>query len=280
MKLRQLLADLVPRFAQAGIADAQTEAEILVSEIIDISRGELNSKLILDASVSLAELERVRIAADRRQNREPLQHITGKAYFRSLVLRVGQGVFIPRPETETLVQFALEEIQTRENPVVVDLGTGSGAIAIALAVESDAKVFAIDASSQALEYASSNATAHNAKVEFIAADFSELQSLFNFQFDLVISNPPYIPLDAIPTDAEVFEYDPELALYSGMDGLDAIREISIQAGMVLKPGGVLLIEHAQGQRKAILELLLGDGWKSPEGFEDYNQRQRYIKATR
>lgn len=280
MKLQQLLADLASRLAEAGIADAETEAEVLVSEIIDISRGELNSKLVLGASVGSAELQRVQMAANRRQHREPLQHITGKAYFRSLQLRVGPGVFIPRPETETLVEFALEEIQARKNPVVVDLGTGSGAIAISLAVESDAQVFAIEASSEAMKYASANAIAHNAKVDFRVAEFSELQSLFDFQFDLVVSNPPYIPLDAIPVDAEVFEYDPALALYSGDDGLDAIREISVQAGMVLKLGGALLVEHAQGQRKAIIELLLGDGWKNPEGFDDYNQRQRYIKATR
>lgn len=280
MKLEQLITDAQLRLAAAGIENPAAEAEILVAELLQLSRGQLQAKVLVGDSVTGEDLELVKQGITRRENREPLQHITTKAYFRSLSLRVGPGVFIPRPETENLVQLALDEISEIENPKVIDLGTGSGAIAISIAVESDARVYALEASSKALEYAVGNASANGASVEFINGEFSQLSQLASADFDLVVSNPPYIPSGSIPIDIEVSKFDPELALYSGEDGLDAIREISIQAAMVLKPGGVLLLEHAEGQRDQILELLLADGWLDPLGLSDYNHRERYVKATR
>jgi release factor glutamine methyltransferase len=218
----------------------------------------------------------------RRVKREPLQHITGLAPFRHIELHVGPGVFIPRPETEQLVELAIESIKKIEKPLVVDLCSGSGAIAISLATELEgSRVFSVELSEQAFEFLSNNYQKYgldtkSAKNEDLANAFDELEA----QVDLVISNPPYIPDSAVPVDLEVQLHEPSLALYGGEDGLDVIRRISDRALYLLKPSGLLLLEHADTQAQAISQLLLNQGWQEVISSQDLAGKDRMISARK
>jgi release factor glutamine methyltransferase len=275
-RLQSFLEQTADRFAAAGIASAQVDAELLLSFHLGISRGELLSKAFMAEEIEPdSALEDL---ISRRVQREPLQHITRQAFFRGLKLEVGPGVFIPRPETEAVVQIGLDFLAGKDSQRVLDIGTGSGAIAISLAKESDAKVQAIELSVAAAEFAARNIASNNAQVELFVSDFRDLQLEFA-SYDLVISNPPYIPQDAIPIDPEVRDFDPELALYSGADGLDAIREIIESALLLLRPGGMLVLEHADGQSDQICELLLED-WHEVRVYPDLTGRLRSVSAIR
>ena len=275
-KLQSFLEQTADRFAAAGIVSAQVDAELLLSFHLGLSRGELLSKAFMGEEVELGQkLEELIL---RRVQREPLQHITGQAFFRGLKLEVGPGVFIPRPETEGVVQIGLDFLAGTKSKKALDIGTGSGAIAISIAKESDAIVQAVELSAKAAEFTARNIASNQAAVELFVSDFRDLQLQFS-SYDLVISNPPYIPQDAIPIDPEVRDFDPELALYSGADGLDAIREIIESALLLLRPGGMLVLEHAEGQSDQICELLLGD-WQQVRVHPDPTGRLRSVSAIR
>jgi release factor glutamine methyltransferase len=275
-KLQSFLEQTADRFAAAGIVSAQVDAELLLSFHLGLSRGELLSKAFMGEEVELGQkLEEMIL---RRVQREPLQHITGEAFFRGLKLEVGPGVFIPRPETEGVVQIGLDFLAGTMSKKVLDIGTGSGAIAISIAKETDAIVQAVELSTEAAEFTTRNIASNQAAVELFVSDFRDLQLQFS-SYDLVISNPPYIPQDAIPIDPEVRDFDPELALYSGPDGLDAIREIIESALLLLRPGGMLVLEHAEGQSDQICELLLGD-WQEVRVHPDPTGRLRSVSAIR
>jgi len=275
-KLQGLLEQTASRFAAVGIVSSQVDAELILSFYLGISRGELLSKAFMGEVISADSGLEAMIS--RREQREPLQHITRQAFFRGLVLEVGPGVFVPRPETEAVVQIGLDFLAATGSKKVLDIGTGSGAIAIALATESDAVVQAVELSPSAAEYASRNIALNRAAVELFVSDFRDLQLGFA-SYDLVISNPPYIPQDAIPIDPEVRNFDPQLALYSGVDGLDLIREIIEGASLLLRPGGMLVLEHADGQSDQICELLLGD-WQQVKVHPDPTGRLRSVSAIR
>jgi release factor glutamine methyltransferase len=163
----------------------------------------------------------------------------------------------------------------------IDLGTGSGAIAISMAFEvPQTKVYAVELSEDAHIYAAHNIAANNVSVELRLGAMQEAVGDLVGQLDVVISNPPYIPDAAIPIDPEVRDYDPDLALYGGEDGLDVIRDISGIAAALLRRGGLLVLEHADGQSDAIRELLLNDGWSSVSAFQDATGRYRTITAIR
>ena len=179
-------------------------------------------------------------------------------------------MFVPRPETEQVVQYAIDYLRQLPTPgVAIDLGTGSGAIAIAMAKEvPQTKVFAVELSESAHAYAAKNIVANGVSVELRLGAMQEVVSDLVGSLDVVISNPPYIPNAAIPIDPEVRNYDPELALYGGEDGLDVIRDISGIAAALLRPGGLLVLEHADGQSDDIRELLLTDGWVNVSACQD------------
>jgi release factor glutamine methyltransferase len=229
-----------------------------------------------------ASLELFESALARRVAREPLQHITGLAPFRHLELKVGPGVFTPRPETEQVVGFALERISHWPKPVIVDLCSGSGAIAISLATEvSGSTVFAVEKSKEAFVYLRENAASYglaeeNLRNEDLQNSLPELEA----NVDLVISNPPYIPNDAIPIDLEVQLHEPKMSLYGGEDGLDVVRQISTRAMKLLKPGGLLVMEHADIQSSAIGKLLLAEGWLAIEARADLAGKDRMISAVK
>ena len=164
-------------------------------------------------------------------------------------------------------------------PRALDIGTGSGAIAISIAKETHAKVTAIELSSYAAEFARANIKALEADVELLEGDFME--HIGNLpQFDLIISNPPYIPASMVPVDLEVRDYDPALALYGGEDGLDVVRDLVASTKLILREGGLLVLEHADGQSDSICELLLENNWRSVQVHPDPTGRLRAVSATR
>jgi release factor glutamine methyltransferase len=227
-------------------------------------------------------LESFELVLARRVAREPLQHITGTAPFRHLELAVGPGVFTPRPETEQVVGFALEKISDVKSPLIVDLCSGSGAIAISLATEiSASKVYAVELSEDAYSYLVKNSASYglveaNLRNQDLQFSLAELDG----EVDLVISNPPYIPNDAIPIDLEVQLHEPSISLYGGVDGLDVVRQISNRAMRLLKPGGLLVMEHADTQSNAIGKLLLYEGWLAIEARADLAGKERMISAVK
>jgi len=275
--LAEAISKIASRLRAAGIVSFEAESEILLADFLGISRGELSALALTGEERDLSALEDL---VRRRELREPLQHITGKAPFRSIELQVGPGVFIPRCETELVTQVAIDFLRTLPKPGrAVDVGTGSGAIAISLALETSASVAAIEQSAEACEFARRNIAALAPEVELIHGDFADtLPSLQDV--DLVISNPPYIPSGAVPLDPEVRDFDPEAALYSGEDGLNAIRELAVLAQIPLRSGGLLVIEHADTQSDEVSELLLSEGWRAVSVHPDNTGRLRAVSASR
>jgi release factor glutamine methyltransferase len=221
---------------------------------------------------------------DRRVAREPLQHITGVAYFRSLALAVGPGVFVPRPETEQVAQFAIDALKAvaGAEPVAVDLGTGSGAIAFAMATEvPHSLVYAVEVSPEAFEWTTRNREQTGAtNATLLLGDLADAFPELDDTVDVVISNPPYIPADAIPRDLEVRLHDPSVALYGGADGLDVVHQVSRAATRLLHAGGTLVLEHGELQGAAIAELLRADGWVAVATHRDLLGRDRATTALR
>lgn len=282
MKLSEALALASQKLSQAGVPSPQADATWLLCHILDTDRSDLLTRLTFDQELTAEQVSAFDAALARREKREPLQHITGTAAFRSLELKVGPGVFVPRPETEQVVQYAIDYLRPLPVPgKAIDLGTGSGAIAIAMAFEvPQTKVYAVELSEDAHKYAASNIAANNVSVELRLGAMQQVVGDLIGQLDVVISNPPYIPDSAIPIDPEVRDYDPDLALYGGEDGLDVIRDISGIGAALLRPGGLLVLEHADGQSDAIREILLNDGWFSVSAFQDATLRYRTITAIR
>ena len=275
--------------SRAGIRNADVDAELLIGHVLGLSRGQVQAKAITDAALDPEQQRAVIEAVERRAAREPLQHITGRAPFRSLELAVGPGVFVPRPETESVAQIAIDALLAVPSPAprAIDLGTGSGAIAIAMATEvPQAEIVAVENSPQAFVWARQNARElAGPNLRLIFADLAELPAeldgaALDGTFDVVVSNPPYIPLGAIPRDPEVRLHDPEAALYGGQDGLDVVRAVSTRAAALLHPGGTLILEHGELQGSAIRELLTADGWRAASTHRDLLGRDRTTTALR
>lgn len=267
----------------AGVPSPEVDADLLIAHVLGISRGEVQARALTGAGMDVESSQQLGEALERRAAREPLQHITGTAAFRMLELAVGPGVFVPRPETEIVAQFGIDALLAYPGvPRAVDLGTGSGAIALALATEvRHAEVAAVENSPRAFVWAKQNfraVAADNARLVFI--DLADALPEWNATVSVVISNPPYIPLGAIPRDPEVHRYDPEAALFGGEDGLDVVRQVSSSALRLLHPGGTLIIEHGEEQGAAIRALLGADGWSASATHQDLSRRDRVTTALR
>ena len=288
------------RLAQAGVESPRAEAELIAAHVHGVRRTELHA--VPDGAFDARFWEGV----GRRAAREPLQHITGLAYFRYLELEVGPGVFVPRPETEVMTGWAIDRLREMDvaEPVVVDLGTGSGAIALSIAQEVPrARVHAVEADPIARGWTERNvercavaAPYTQGRVSLYGADFTaglhrglhrrphpapgtgELREL-DGKVDLVISNPPYIPLGA-SVPPEVGEYDPPAALWSGEDGLDAIRGVERAARRLLRPGGLVAVEHGAPQGAAVYWVFCEEaGWRDTRNHKDLARRDRFVTAT-
>ena len=282
--LRDALTRAAERLGRAGVPDPIVDAELLVAHVLGLGRGEVQAAALRGDELSGEAVTALGAVIERRAAREPLQHITGTAPFRHLELRVGPGVFVPRPETEIVAQFAIDALRAAASPrpIAVDLGTGSGAIALALATEvPHARVYAAENSVDAYVWAKENFArtgVENASVHFIDLDraFPELDGAVS----VVVSNPPYVPDDALPRDPEVRLYDPPHALYGGPDGLDVVRVLSRTALRLLHPGGTFVIEHGEWQGEPIRDILTADGWRAAATHPDLTMRDRATTATR
>jgi release factor glutamine methyltransferase len=267
--------DAAARLRDAGVASPERDADLLLAHVLDVALG----RLPLVDDLGSAEQEAYDALVARRAAREPLQHLTGTAAFRHVELAVGPGVFVPRPETELLAGWAIDHLLPLERPVVVDLCTGSGAIARSIADEvPGADVHAVELDEGALAWAERNLAGTGVDLRHgdLATAFDDLLGTV----DVVVCNPPYIPLEAWESvAAEARDHDPHLALFSGQDGLDAIRVLERRAAHLLRPGGVVGAEHADVQGESAPGVFTAAGrWTDVTDHRDLAGRPRYVTA--
>lgn len=260
--MAQLLADVVARCAaglrEAGIDSPDADAIILVAHAAGLSTSDVRTGMVTGASAADAVVARIDALTVRRRRREPLQHITGVAGFRFLELEVGEGVFVPRPETEIVAQVAIDAAlrlpPEDASPLVIDLCSGSGAIALSVVTEvATANVIALEREPQAIAWLHRNADAlpseARARLTVVEGDVTDAAVLASAEgkADVVVSNPPYVPPHEAPTQPEA-RHDPDAALFGGgMDGLDVPRAVMAAAHRLLKPGGTFVMEHSSSQ---------------------------------
>lgn len=258
----------------AGLDNAHQECRWMLAALLELTPGQLPFHLPETANDAIAAAFRRQVGL--RASGLPLQYVMGTAEFRSLLLQVGPGVLIPRPETEQLVDLALELLPPAGR--ACDLCTGSGAIALALASERpDSRIVATDLSEQALAYARDNQRRIGlANVSFFLGDLFQPLPPGTGPFDLVASNPPYVTeAEYAELDPGVRDHEPKLALTSGADGLDLLRRLLREAKAWLRPGGWLLCEIGAGQGPALLELLKQEGYAEAAIRQDYSGRDRF-----
>jgi release factor glutamine methyltransferase len=277
-----LAAEAAEQLRAAGVPSPENDARLLLAHVL----GERPTGWWHRLEVSTAAAERFRELVARRAERVPLQHLTGKAYFGNVELDVGPGVFIPRPETEMMMSWAAQELTERaarlgRHQVVVDLCTGSGAIAKSLALAApDAEVHAVELSEEAVSWAERNLTGTG--VRLLRADMADALPELDGGVDLVVANPPYVPLEAYDSVAvEARDHDPDVALFSGLDGLDAIRVLTTAAARLLRDGGVLTFEHAEAQADSAPQIVVESHlFSQVRDHQDLTGRQRFVTAVR
>lgn len=292
--LSEVLRQATTRLAAAGVASPRADATTLLAFVLECDPGELQRRAILGQALPADLAPRFAALLTRRCAREPLQHLTGRAPFRRLDLAVGPGVFVPRPETEVVADLAIAACSGLPRPLVVDLCTGSACLALALADEvPGAQVHAVELSAEALAWARRNVEATGLPVTIhhddVTGDLATLADLRG-RVDVVVSNPPYVPPDAVPVDVEVARHDPEQALYGlGEDGLQIPRAVVAAAARLLRPGGVLVVEHADVQSDVLVAHLSGarepedaEGavWTDVTAHADLTGRPRAVRARR
>jgi release factor glutamine methyltransferase len=264
---------------EAGIDSPEFDAVALAACVLKTTTGEVRKLMVVGAPVP----EGLDDLVAERARRVPLQHLTGKAGFRRLELSVGPGVFVPRPETEFVAGLAISHILCESGQVVVDLCSGSGAIALAIKDEiPSAEVHGVELSDLAHAWAIRNRDALGLDVDIRLGDatlaFAELED----GVDVVVSNPPYIPVGAVPNDPEVRDHDPEIALYGGsLDGLRIPLQVAARAAVLLRPGGFFVMEHADVQGDSVPAALRATGlWQDIQDHMDLNGRPRAVTAIR
>lgn len=275
-RVREAIVTAAATLAEAGIDSARNDAELLAAHAAGTDRGRL---ALLD-SPDPAFFDRLGAAVAARARRVPLQHITGTAAFGPVHLQVGPGVFIPRPETESLLEWALAQSLPRYAEII-DLCTGSGALAIALAAAlPDARVTAVDDDESALDYARRNVA--GTAVRLVPGDATDPDLLPGLvgTVDMVVANPPYIPVGA-ELDPEVAGHDPAHALFGGADGMAVIAPIARRAAQWLRPGGCLAIEHDDTTSAATAEIITGTAaFADVVAHRDLTGRPRFVTARR
>jgi release factor glutamine methyltransferase len=275
MRLRRAIDSAAAVLADAGIDSARCDAELLAAYLAGTSRGRLP---LLDPPDEF--FARYHDVVSARSRRIPLQHLTGTVAFGPVVLRVGPGVFIPRPETEAMLAWATAQ-RLPARPVIADVCTGSGALALALAHHwPAARVLGIDDSEAALDYARRNVA--GTAVELVCADvtapglLTELDGLV----DLLVANPPYVPDDTV-LEPEVAQHDPHHALFGGPDGMTVIAAVTGLAGRWLRPGGMFAVEHDDTRSACTAELILRTGlFDDIVARKDLAGRHRFVTARR
>lgn len=281
MDIKKLLRDSKELLAKSGIQEV--DAEHLLAHVLGISRMELHNPVVLERVIG--ELSETSIVEEtfgdllaRRCNHEPLQYITGVAYFRNLDIEVGPGVLVPRPESELLVDAVLTHIKNLDGLVsVIDLGAGSGALGLSIATESDdARVILVEKSPEALVWLKKNVATIAENTRIVEGDVADV--LPGVKCDVVIANPPYIP-DGQDLPRDVVAFEPHVALFGGSDGLALPKRFIDAAARLLKSGGVLVIEHTEDQGENIAGLLSSD-FTEIALHQDLVQRPRWTSAVR
>jgi release factor glutamine methyltransferase len=281
MQIKALISDGKAQIEAAGYSTV--DAEILLAHLLGLTRMELHNPIALERA--LAEVSDESAIVDgyaelvkRRCNHEPVQYLTGTAGFRNLDLAVGPGVLVPRPETEGLVEEVLKHIANLPGPVsVIDLGAGSGAMAISIATEApNTHVIAVEKSAEAIEWLKQNVAFYDESIRIVQGDVSDV--LEGVKCDVVVANPPYVP-DSQPLPKDVANFEPAIALFGGSDGLELPQRFIIAAARLLKTGGLLAIEHTETQGKAIAKLLSAD-FIQIALHQDLTGRPRWTSAIR
>ena len=287
--LRCVIDGATAQLDEGGVPSPRSDALLLAAHVIGADRGEVERRMVLGWEPDAGFLDRLDGLVAERAARVPLQHLTGTAPFRRLELHVGPGVFVPRPETEQAIDHVLAALEGIEEPVVVDLCTGSGALALAVADEvPTADVTAVEVSDLALAWTARNIESTGLPVRLVGADATadpagvpELADLVG-RVDVVVSNPPYIPAGMVPLDPEVAEHDPDIALYGGSeDGLRIPLAVAASAATLLRPGGLLVMEHADEQGESLPRALAATGaWVDVVDHADLAGRPRTTLARR
>jgi release factor glutamine methyltransferase len=281
-RLYRVLADAASVLSAAGVDSARVDAELLAAFVLNVPRGRL---AVVDGFTP-AQRDRFDQLIFARARRVPLQHLTGTAAFRHLDLAVGPGVFVPRPETEVLAGWGVEIAKNDKARIIVDLCSGSGAIALAVAHEvSQARVYAVEQAPAALAWLRRNALARaqagDPPVTVMAGDATDPAVLADLdgQVDLILCNPPYVPEEArVPPEVA---HDPAAAVFGGADGLAVIRPLAVRAAVLLRPGGRIGIEHDDGQAAAVPAVLAATGAFTDIADEpDLAGRPRFTTARR
>jgi release factor glutamine methyltransferase len=278
--LRTAVRDATARLAAAGIASPEVDAVELAAHALGTDPNDVRRAMVLGAP----EPDGYSALVEEREARVPLQHLTGRAHFRRLTLAVGPGVFVPRPETEVTAGLAIDAASALgRDPLVLDLCTGSGAIALAVKDElPGARVLAVELSDLAHGWAVANRDRLGLDVELRLGDATTAFDDLAGEVDVVVSNPPYIPVGAVPVDPEVRDHDPEVALYGGSaDGLAVPLAVAARAAVLLRAGGVLVMEHADSQGTTLPRALRATGeWADVVDHVDLANRPRTTVAVR
>jgi len=265
-----VLAAATAALRAAGVPSPRGDAELLAAHVLGVER----TALLTAPPAGPAQRGAYQALIARRSAREPLQHLTGVAYFRHLTLPVGPGVFIPRPETEGLVELVLPA--AGPETIVADLCAGSGAIALAVNTEAPGTtVHAVEADAEAFCWLRRATAGSPLRIHRAAA------SAWNpgVRIDVVVSNPPYLPIGCT-LPPEVGQHDPAAALWGGPDGLDTVREVVSAAARLLREGGLLAIEHDVSQQATLMSLLRRQGFAQVSGHRDLTGRDRYVTGRR
>jgi release factor glutamine methyltransferase len=281
MQIKALIGDGKAQIEAAGYSSV--DAEILFAHLLGLTRMELHNPIALERA--LAEISDESAIVDgyaqlvqRRCNHEPVQYLTGTAGFRYLDLAVGPGVLVPRPETEGLVEEVLKHIANLPGPVsVIDLGAGSGAMAISIATEApNTHVIAVEKSPEAIEWLKQNVAFYDESIRIVQGDVADV--LEGVKCDVVVANPPYVP-DSQPLPKDVATFEPAIALFGGSDGLELPKRFIAAAARLLKAGGLLAIEHTETQGESIANLLSTD-FTQISLHLDLTGRPRWTSAIR
>lgn len=284
MTIRAAIQSHEAFLASKGVESPRLQVEFLLAHLLNLPR----LKLYLDMDRELSEVESGQLEAlvERRAERVPLQHLVGSVSFNGLELEVNGDVLIPRPETEILSQLAVQRLSSlkKTSPVALDFGSGSGCLAISLAVSvPGVMVHAIDCSEAAIAVARRNARRHGVadRIHFHLGDgFAALPEMTQ-RFDLMVSNPPYISTGEIATlDPEVRDHDPLLALDGGEDGLDFYRRLAAEAPAFIQPGAPALLEFGDEQEDDLRRIFSGTGWVFEAIENDLSGRPRIVIARR
>ncbi|WP_226963447.1 peptide chain release factor N(5)-glutamine methyltransferase [Nostocoides sp. F2B08] len=268
----------------AGVPSPHADAIALAAHALGCADEEVRRRMLLGHTVDTDWRRAYGTLVGERSHRIPLQHLTGVAAFRHLTLRVGPGVFVPRPETEVVAQAAIDEaIACGPEPLVVDLCTGSGAIGLAVASEvPGVRVIGVEIDALAIGWAEGNRDATALELELVHADAASALPELEGTVDVVVSNPPYIPDGMEPVDPEVRDHDPAVALYGGSDdGLRIPLAVGATAARLLRPGGLLVMEHADSHGRSLPERLERTGvWREVADHLDLAGRPRFVTARR